>query len=363
MLGLNYLADNRIDQALEELTTAIKSGNNALEIQLILGNLYREKGQVGRAIKVHEALLQRADLTTLEHAYVLLCLGLDFRHGGFIDRSIEAFTEVLRLDAKNRYALINLKKLHEEQHQWAEALRVQEQIDVNHGSDNGEIQGFLRNAMGQAQLQAGAVSDAARTFASAVDLDDRTIPAHLNLGDVRERLGDLPGAVQAWERVVDVMPDRAYLVCDRLERAYRSLDRPTAFVELCQRLIETNEKNWRARVALSHYLGAEGRHREEFELLLEALQYNPHALAIHQAVWQSLSELALDAHLVKRYVDLARDAVFYLDPHVCMRCHYRSTELLWQCPQCHEWNSFVEERMPPARDGDSADPQNMPSPS
>ena len=42
---------------------------------------------------------------------------------------------------------------------------------------------------------------------------------------------------------------------------------------------------------------------------------------------------------------LTRDAVFYLDPHVCMRCRYRSTELLWQCPQCHEWNTFVEERI------------------
>ena len=59
MLGLNYLADNRIDQALEELTRAIGAGNDALEIQLILGNLHRKKGQVGRAINVHEVLLQR----------------------------------------------------------------------------------------------------------------------------------------------------------------------------------------------------------------------------------------------------------------------------------------------------------------
>ena len=46
-------------------------------------------------------------------------------------------------------------------------------------------------------------------------------------------------------------------------------------------------------------------------------------------------------------VSLARDAVFYLDPHVCTRCRYRSTELLWQCPQCHEWNTFIEERITP----------------
>ena len=66
---------------------------------------------------------------------------------------------------------------------------------------------------------------------------------------------------------------------------------------------------------------------------------------MHQAIWETLTALHLDPALVRRYVALTREAVFYLDPHVCVRCRYRSTELLWQCPQCHEWNTFVEERI------------------
>jgi lipopolysaccharide biosynthesis regulator YciM len=353
MLGLNYLADNRIDQALEELTRAISSGNDAVEVQLILGNLYREKGQVGRAINVHEALLKRSDLTTLEQAYVLLCLGLDFKHGGFVDRALEVFTEVLRLDVHNHYALVKLQKIYEEQHQWTDALRVREQIDADLGSSDLQIQGFLGNAIGESQLTDGTLEEAAQFFARAIDVDERTLPAHLNLGDVRERLGDIPGAVQAWERVVDVLPDRAHLVFDRLDRAYQTLERPSAFATMCERLIAANAKDWRTRLALSRNLGAAGRHAEAFELLLDALPHNPHGLAIHQSVWQVLSGLGMKPELVTRYVDLARDAVFYLDPHVCMGCRYRSTELLWQCPQCHEWNTFVEERIAPARNGDA----------
>ena len=68
MLGLNFLVDNQIDQAIDELTQATSTDTDALEIQMILGNLYRQKGQVGRAINVHQALLQRTDLRTLEHA-------------------------------------------------------------------------------------------------------------------------------------------------------------------------------------------------------------------------------------------------------------------------------------------------------
>src|ERR671917_187835 len=128
MLGLNFLVDHQVDQAIDELTQATSSATDALEIQMILGNLYRQKGQVGRAINVHQALLQRPDLTKLEHAYVLLCLALDFRHAGFVDRALEAFQEVLRLDPSNRYALVNLQKLYEEQQQWGEAARVRGRV-------------------------------------------------------------------------------------------------------------------------------------------------------------------------------------------------------------------------------------------
>ena len=353
MLGLNFLVDNQIDQAIDELTQATSTDTDALEIQMILGNLYRQKGQVGRAINVHQALLQRTDLRTLEHAYVLLCLGLDFRHGGFVDRALEAFQEVVRLDRLNRYAFVNLQKLYEDQQQWGEAARVREQIagiDARRREEDEQILGFLRNEMGTVQANAGDVAAAARTYQDVIDLDPAIVPAHLNLGDVRERQGNLTGAVEAWEKLVQEVPDRAYLAFERLERAYRSIGAPRRFVELCQQLIASDAQDWRARLALSRHFSAGGQHRQAFDQLLDALPHNPHGLVIHQEVWQALSALGLDASLVRRYVDLTRNAVFYLDPHVCVRCRYRSTELLWQCPQCHEWNTFVEERIAPAKD-------------
>src|SRR5215470_647895 len=194
MLGLNFLVDNRVDQAIDELTQAASTGTDALEIQMILGNLYRAKGQVGRAITLHQSLLQRPNLTRLEQAYVQLCLALDFRHGGFVDRALEAFQEVVRLDPKNRYALVNLQKLHEEQHQWPEALAVREQIariDGGHRQEDQQILGFLTNEIGNLQRRQGDADAAGRSFTSAIDIDGRTAPAYLNLGDIREQQGNL----------------------------------------------------------------------------------------------------------------------------------------------------------------------------
>src|SRR5256712_3905153 len=113
ILGLNFLVANQIDLAIEELSRAASLDADALEEHMILGNLYREKGQVGKAITVHQNLLQRPRLSRLEHAYVLLCLGLHYQLGGLVNLALEAFTEVLRLDPQNEYRLLDLQKLHE----------------------------------------------------------------------------------------------------------------------------------------------------------------------------------------------------------------------------------------------------------
>ena len=354
ILGLNFLVANQIDMAIEELTRAASLDADALEVHMILGNLYREKGQVGKAITVHQALLQRPRLSKLEHAYVLLCLGSDYKRGGFVERALEAFNEVLKLDPNNEYALLNLQKLHEEQHQWIEAYDTRQRLtkltDGGGQHHNEAILAFLENEIGLEAMRRKDYTEAIRRFEGAIDLDARAVPAYLNLGDVRVLQGDERAAAAIWERLIDVARDRAYLAFDRLEALAIRTGNPERFTKLCRRLIDEMPSDWRARLALSRHLSASGRPRDALDLLFAALVQNPHALSIHQAIWRALGQLQHPASLVDRYGELTEHAVFYLDPHVCMRCRYRSTELLWQCPHCHDWNTFVEERFATAQD-------------
>lgn len=356
VLGLNFLVANQLDIAIEELSQAARVDADALEIHLILGNVYRERGQVARAIQIHQALLQRPKLTRTEHAYVLLCLGLDFKRGGFVDRALEAFSEVRRLDPANQYALLYLQKLHEEQHQWDEAYRIRQQLVELTGPDTNQrsqaILAFLENERGLEALKAGQVDEAIRRFNSAIDLDAATPPAYLNLGDLKMKQGDAAGALATWERLLVAAPDRAYLAFGRLSKAHADAGAPHKFEERCRQLIAGNPLDWRARVALGQHLAARGAPDDAFEVLLEALSHNPHGLTVHQALWNAMLASGLTQEHVHRYISAAQEAVFFLDPHVCVKCHYRSTELLWQCPHCHEWNTFVEERIAPAKDSE-----------
>ncbi len=359
IVGLNYLVAGQMDLAIDALTQAARVDPSSVEIRMILGNLFREKGQVGRAIQEHQGLLQRPTLSKLEHANVLLCLGLDFRRGGFVDRAVEAFTEVLRFDPVNEYAILNLEKLYAEQHQWSEAYDMRQRlVALGGGRDhphNQTILAFLENELGlQARAQPNA-AEAARHFQAAIAAAPSVAPPYVHLGDARLDDGDVPGALAAWEELIEVAPERAYLVFPRLEAAYTKQGVPERFPALCRRLIAVAPQDWRTRLALARHLAARSRPGDALELLFEAIQNSPHALALHQAIWATLVQMGLPQALVSRYVDLTKDAIFYLDPHVCLKCRYRSTELLWQCPHCHEWNTFVEDRIAPAKDEDTAD--------
>ncbi len=198
ILGLNHLVGQQIDLAIVELEKAAKVDPSALEIHLVLGNLYREKGQVGRAIQEHQALLQRPRMRPLEHANVLLCLGLDYRKGGFVDRAVEAFSEVLRLDPANEAALLNLEKLQEEQHQWQEAYvtrtRLGALVEGKEQQRSQLILAFLENELGLQALKQADFAEATRRFEAAIELDATAVPAYLNLGAVKALQSDYPGA-------------------------------------------------------------------------------------------------------------------------------------------------------------------------
>ena len=363
ILGLNYLVANQVDLAIAELEKAARIDPGALELRLVLGNLYREKGQTGRAIQEHQALLQRPRLNRIEHVNVLLCLGLDYRRGGFVDRAVSVFSEVLKLDPENEAALLNLEKLQEDQHQWQEAYVTRRRLARIAGPPEQPksqlILAFLENELGLQALKDGRIDDAKRRFEAAIDLDAATIPAYLHLGDAEAQQGNLNAAIATWERCIEVSQDRAHLALDRLERAYQSLGATHRFVELCRRLTEGSPRDWRARTALAKHLVSSGQPARALELLLEALEHNPHALAIHQSLWATLSALDLPKHLVASYIESTRQAVFYLDPHVCVRCRYRSAELIWQCPHCHEWDTFVEDRLTPASDTEAEIPAGI----
>jgi lipopolysaccharide biosynthesis regulator YciM len=347
--GLTYLAAGQTDLALSELTKVVREDEDAVEVQQVQSHLLREAGQVERAIQVHQSLLARHDLTRVERAFALAGLGTDFRKAGFVDRATRVYQEALDLDSNNLQALEGQQRLYEEQAQWREAYEVRTHLARLRRKDDGMVLGHLQVELGRVAFAAGDLERAQVCFKAALAQNRQVFPAHLGLADLY--LPRTPERAAALlEDAVKLAPDRAYLAFDRLLRAYTAAGAPARFERLCERLITERPQDWRARVALARHLRESNRSEEALGLLLRALEANPQVLVVHLEIWRTLRALHPVGPSADQYIATAEEAVFYRDPHVCTVCRYRADDMLWRCPHCHEWGSFVEERISPAPD-------------
>jgi lipopolysaccharide biosynthesis regulator YciM len=345
--GLHCLATGQLETAIHELGKVLRDHPDAVEVQQVLSHLFREVGKVERAIEIHRGLLGRKDLTRAERAHTLASLGTDYRKAGFLDRAGQAYADALEVDPRNLHALAGQQKLHEEQRQWREAYEIQTRVARMRKSDDGLVLGFLQVEMGREALRAGRRDGAEEAFRTALSLDRRVFPAHLALASLW--LEKEPRrAAQVLEGAIADAPERAYLAFADLQKAYAACGEPSLFAALCERLVGQDPRDWRARLALARHLRAEGRAGEALGLLLRALEANTHVLIVHLEVWRTLRALGVLGPEEQRYVATVEESALYVDPHICTVCRYRADDMLWRCPHCHEWNTFVEERVGPA---------------
>jgi lipopolysaccharide biosynthesis regulator YciM len=347
--GLQYLTAGDYELAASELEKVAHEEPEAFDVALVLGQLWREAGQVERAMQVHQGLLGRQNLTRAQRAQARVALGQDQRSAGFIDRASRTFEEVLDSDGKNLQALEGLQKVHEDQRRWREAYDIQVRRQRLRKSDDALVLGCIRAEIGRDARAAGLLDEAEKAFAAALQLDRRVFPAYLGLAELRlER--DPRGAAALLEEAIAAAPERAYLAFDGLARAYEASGEPSRFGALCEEIIRRDPRDWRARLALARQQRSAGKPDEALGLVLRALGENPHVLLVHIEAWRTLRALGVDDERVARYGAACEEAVFYRDPHVCTSCRYRAEDMLWRCPHCHAWNSFVEERVGPSAD-------------
>jgi lipopolysaccharide biosynthesis regulator YciM len=347
--ALNSLAAGHVELAQSELEKVAREQPEAFEVQLVLGHLMRETGHVERAMQIHQALLAGDGLSRGQRTQALVGLGQDQRSAGFIDRATRTFEQVLETDPKNLDALEGLARIHEDQRRWHAAYETRLRLQRLRKSDESLLLGYLQAEIGREALAGQRRDEAERAFRTALRLDPRVFPAQLGLADLALDHDPRRAAALLLDAIA-AAPERAYLAFDRLAHAFSASGEPSRFVELCDDIVRRDPRDWRARLALARQLRAAGRLDEAHGLLLRAVAANPHVLLVHLEMWRTLQASGVTDERVAQYHATGEQAAFYLDPHVCTSCRYRADDMLWRCPHCHAWNSFVEERVGPAAD-------------
>ena len=339
--GLNYLLTDEPDKAIEEFIKVVRINSETVEIHLSLGNLFRARGEVGRAIRIHQNIIARPNLSVHNRTSALFALAEDYRQGGFVDRAVEAYRRVLRVDPNHEKALSGLQALHENEGRWDLALEVLQRLKQVTGKDDTRREAHIRVQIGlelQGEATAGNQRLAMENFQAAIAVFPGCVEAYRLLGHAQMGEGKTRNAIKSISTLKKTRPSHFFLLINSLSQAYGRMGDEAGFVKCITEAVDAPSASARLLTRWSQMLIDRGELEEAARVLRKGVARYPGSAGIARQMILLLAKRDRCQEAVgvaERCLDHlnARQPVFQ-----CSYCGFKSQDIYWKCPQCHNWD-------------------------
>jgi len=302
--ALLALLDRDTDRAEELLASVARRDSSAPFAYLALAKLYRARGEVGRAIRIHQNLLLQLDAGSEAGRLALLDLAADFRQGGFLRRAIAAYEEVLGREPRNAAALRGLVALLAEARDHARAIEMARRLARVEGRDASGEEARLRIEMARAAAAEGRSGEARRAVKQALRKDRGCAAAWILLGELEAERGKPRAALAAWARVPRMDRASGPLVYPQLEATFAALGRARDYEGWLRDLLAEAPDDAAARLALARTLASRGDVEDAIAELRGCLAADAEDLAARAALGRLLLSESRDPEAVKEYAEL-----------------------------------------------------------
>jgi lipopolysaccharide biosynthesis regulator YciM len=193
--GLNLLLNEKPDQAIDAFIEVVRLDPETIELHYALGNLFRRRGEIDRAVRIHNYLLNRADLPARERATALAELAQDYLKGGLLDRAEEAFGR-LRDQRPHRFAALRaLLSIYEMEGEWSKAIEIAATLEKEAGETHSTAIAHFHCELAQRAIDAGDDAAAQHELDRALAANRQSVRALALQGDLQARRGDRRAAV------------------------------------------------------------------------------------------------------------------------------------------------------------------------
>ena len=337
--GLNYLLNEQPDKAIEVFLRIAELDKETFETQVALGHLFRRRGEVDRAIRLHQALVQRPDLSDQQKVQALLALGEDYMRSGLHDRAETVFSDLVDLDMRAPQALKHLIGIYQAERDWDKAIENAVRFEELTGEAMGKLVAQFHCELADRHRAAGEVEEARADVAHAYEADANSVRAGILEGRIELDAGNDAAAIRAFERVARHDPDYLPEILPALLSCYeRSGDSPGARSFLAE--MSEHYRGISPVLALTRMIEQEEGISVARAYLAQQLKDRPSVRGEAALIELTLAEQAdpiATLHDLKHITDqlLVRNPSYR-----CNRCGFGARAHHWQCPSCKEWGSI-----------------------
>jgi len=331
--GLNFLLNEQQDQAIDAFIEAVQKDPDTSELHFALGNLFRRRGEYERAVRVHEHLLSRGDLSRLERHRAQHALALDFLKAGLLDRAEEALRK-LEGTAHEGQALLALLAIYERTRDWPQASEIASKLDaLGHGNFNGRQAHYLCE-----QAATATPDEAEQLLRQAMKAAPEAARPGIELAALKRRAGDAAAAFDILARLAETAPAALPLIARSLTEAAVAAGRRDKALQILQVAYE----RMHSLDVLEGIVALDPDGEAARKWYVKHLEREPSLVAATK--WLSGEKLEHE-EFHKVVQDALEHAVKPLTRYRCAACGFEAKQHFWHCPGCQAWDSYPARRV------------------
>ena len=337
--GLNYLLNEQQDKAIDVFIAMLEVNSDTVETHMALGNLFRKRGEVDRAIRVHQNLMARSSLNDEQRSDAVLELAQDYMKAGLFDRAEGLFRELIDNNAHLTSVLPLLLDVYQQEKDWENAIVIADQMGfIGDQPARSVIAQFYCELAENARARED-VTEACSFLRRASEYDPHCARARLVRGNIALQRGEYQVALESYEQVaerdIELLPE----ILDDMQLCHTQLGTIDSLIAYLQRAI-TRYAGISPVLALADILSQQKGDESAADFITGEIGKRPSVRGLSRLIDLSLSRAEGVAHANLSILKNMTEQLLENKPvYKCRDCGFCGKSLHWQCPGCKHWNT------------------------
>ena len=341
LLGLNFLLNEETDKAVDIFIKMLEVDSDTVETHLAVGKLFRRRGEVDRAIRIHQNLIARPQLEKIHREQSLFELGQDYLSAGMLDRAERVFIELVQAKTHAAQALRILIDIYQQEKDWQRAIETAIQYEAVTKQNMQSVVAHYYCELGEGAYIKGEVDQALIYLDQAFSRDQACVRASLLRAKVYMEKQDYKTALSNLKKIRDQNSNYLSEAIDLLASCYEKMNQEDELIIYLKNLVEEYPRvpvvliladrirKWKGDKIAANFVADYVRRYPSLRGL--SLFVN---LYISNAEGRAKEDLHILQNLMKKILTNKPD-------YQCTSCGFAGKSLHWQCPGCKQWSTII----------------------
>jgi lipopolysaccharide biosynthesis regulator YciM len=338
--GLNYILNEQQDKAIDLFIQMLDVNSETVETHLALGSLFRRRGEVDRAIRLHQNLIARPTLNKSQRAQALFELGQDYMRAGLLDRAESLFGELVGSAPHSEAALQHLMDIYQQEKDWGDAIKTAKRLEQTSGVNLDFMIAQFYCEQAEQALRQGEPSRALKLLRRALAEDRNCVRASMMEGDIERSAGNYKAALKTYQRIEQQDPEYLSEIIQPMLECYKALNRMDDAISYLQTLLNKYE-GISTMLVLADLIEERRGQQAATDFITDFLRHRPSVRGMDRLIELNLGEVKESVRdKLQVLKDVTEQILTNKSIYNCVHCGFSGKSLHWQCPSCKHWNTI-----------------------